>query len=149
MLKLIPVVEFEPSFFQSPDRENPIYSNNDEPQDFADYWKNSLADSGIVGIDPYLEYSWFVDVSRLTPEIVKILLNKRYEYDEESNEFSSLSGGYILEEGTTLLATPHCCGSLIDISEWENACDWTGSDETSLWIGHPWLMVSCIDYHSL
>jgi hypothetical protein len=149
MLKLIPVVEFEPGFFKSDERENPIFSNNDTPQDWAEYWKNSLADSGILGIDPYWECSWFVEVSQLTPEIVKILLEKRYDNSVESNEFYSLSGGYVLEEGTILLSTPHCCGSIRDIREWQDASNWTNTDEMYLWIGHPQLMVSSIDSQHL
>lgn len=145
MLKLTPVVEFEPYFFQSKDRESPIDSISDTPQDWADYWKNSLADSGILDIDPYWECSWFIEVSKLTPEIVEILLNKRYKSNVESGKFYSLSGGYVLESETTLLATPHCCGSIRDISEWEAASIWTGTDEMYLWIGHPQLMVSSID----
>jgi hypothetical protein len=90
MLRLIPVVEFEPYFFKSDNRESPIDSNNDEPQDWADYWKNSLADSGILGINPYWECSWFIEVSQLTPEIIEILLNKRYESCIKSSEFYSL-----------------------------------------------------------
>jgi hypothetical protein len=149
MLKLIPVVEFEPGFFQSDDRENPIFSNKDTPQDWTEYWENSLADSGIIGIAPYWECSYFVEVSQLTPEIVKILLEKRYENSVESNDFYSLSGGYVLEEGTTFLSTPHCCGSLRDIREWEDGSNWTSMDEMYLWIGHPQLVVSSIDSQHL
>jgi hypothetical protein len=149
MLKLIPVIEFEPGFFQSDDRSNPIVSNNDTPQDWAEYWKNSLADSGIVGIAPYWKCSFFVEVSQLTPEIVKILLEKRYENSVESNEFYSLSGGYVLEDGTIFLSTPHCCGSIRDIREWEDASNWTNTDEMHLWIGHPQLMVSSTDSQHL
>jgi hypothetical protein len=149
MLKLIPVVEFEPGFFKSDERDNPIFSKNDTPQDCSEYWKNSLADSGIVGIDPYWECSWFVEVSQLTPEILKILLEKRYDNSIESNEFYSLSGGYVLEEGTVLLSTPHCCGSIRDIREWQDASNWTNTDEMYLWIGHPQLMVSSIDSQHL
>jgi hypothetical protein len=149
MLKLIPVVEFEPGFFKSDDREHPIVSNNDTPQDWADYWENSLADSGIIGIYPYWECSFFVEVSQLTPAIVKILLEKRYDNSVESNEFYSLSGGYVLEAGTTFLSTPNCCGSIRDIREWEDASNWTNTDEMYLWIGHPQLMVSSIDSQHL
>jgi hypothetical protein len=149
MLKLIPVVEFEPGFFKSDDREHPIVSNNATPQDWAEYWENSLADSGIVGIDPYWECSFFVEVSQLTPEIVKILLEKRYHRSIESNKFYSLSGGYVLEEGTIFLSTPHCCGSIGDIRGWEDASNWKNTDEMYLWIGHPQLMVSSIDSQHL
>jgi hypothetical protein len=63
MLKLIPVIEFEPGFFKADDRENPIFANNDTSQDWAEYWKNSLADSGILGIDPYWECSFILSSS--------------------------------------------------------------------------------------
>jgi hypothetical protein len=149
MLKLIPVVEFEPGFFKSDDRDNPIVSNNDTFEDWSEYWKNSLADSGIMNITPFQEGSWFVEVSQLTPEIVEILLNKRYRSSVKSSKFYSLVGGYVLEEETSLLSTPSCCGSLIDIKDWERASDWTDKDETMIWIGHPWLMVGSIDFQHL
>jgi hypothetical protein len=145
MLKLIPVVEFEPTFFQVNRHEIPDGFGDEYSQANDCHWKNSLADSGIRGIAPYWQGSWFVEISQLTPEIVEILLNKRYEYGIESTEFSALAGGYILEEGTTSLAIPQCCGSLIDIKDWEYASDWIYKDETMIWIGHPWLMVSSID----
>jgi hypothetical protein len=149
MLKLIPVVEFEPTFFQVNEHEMPDGFGDEYSQSSDYYWKNSLADSGIRGIDPYWKGSWFVEISQLTPEVVEILLNKRYEYGRESSEFSALAGGYMLEMETTLLAIPQCCGSLIDIKNWEYASDWIDKDETMLWIGHPWLMVSSIDSQHL
>jgi hypothetical protein len=62
---------------------------------------------------------------------------------------SNSLGGYVLEEETRFLATPHCCGSIRDIREWEEASNWTNTDEMYLWIGHPQLMVSSIDLQNL
>ena len=109
MLKLVPVIEFEPAFFQVKEHEMPDGFGDEYIQASEYYWRNSLADSEIRGIDPYWQGSWFVAISQLTSDLVKILLNKRYEYGIESREFSALVGGYILEEGTTALAIPQCC----------------------------------------
>lgn len=49
-MQLIPVVEFEPFAFQAKDRESPTDCDR---QSWDDYWRNSLADSGITDIDHY------------------------------------------------------------------------------------------------
>ncbi len=147
-MKLIPVVEFEPFTFQTVEREHPTDYGIDNPQSWDDYWRNSLADSGIINIEPYRMRSWFIEASKLTPKIVEILLNKTYKIHDKTatslEEIGSLSGGYVLEVSKTVQITPQCCGSLEDIEEWETASDWNNTKEMMLWIGHPWLMVSSV-----
>lgn len=150
-MKLIPVVEFEPFAFQTVERESPIDCSNDDPQSWDDYWRNSLADGGITNIEPYEMSSWFVEVSKLTPKIVEILLNITYKVQDktatslEEMELGSLSGGYVLQVSKTVQITPQCCGGLEDIEDWETASNWMNTEEMMLWIGHPWLMVSSVD----
>jgi len=61
---------------------------------------------------------------------------------EALDEVPSLPGGYLLECGTRCLALPGCCGDLGDIDEWQAAARHQGAARATLWIGHPWLMVS-------
>ena len=140
-MKLIPVVEFAPTLFQIGEYDIP----DGEAEEWDLWWRNSLADSNIIGLDPYLIGSWLVEVNKLTPLIVEILLSKQYDSSVKSVEFSAFEGGYILEDGARLLVLPHCCGSLQDTRDWEDASDWMGTDETPLWIGHPGFMVSSKD----
>lgn len=86
-MKLIPVVEFEPSTFKIKEREFPSESDKKYPYGWDKYWREYLADSGIINIDPYKIESWFVEVDRLTPENLSILLDKTYK--KESNETDS------------------------------------------------------------
>ena len=60
-------------------------------------------------------------------------------------EVVALYGGYILEIDEKFKIYPECCGSIKDIQEWKNISEWEDSQETMLWIGHPWLMVSAIN----
>ena len=150
-MKLIPVVEFEPGKFQSEEREGWQSYADDHPSGWNSYWGNSLADSGIIDLEPYESGSWLVETNKLTPEIVTILLKKIYEIDDESITdleemgIGTLSGGYVLEISDTVNITPSCCGGLENIKDWEEASDWMGKKTTDLWIGHPWLEVSSID----
>jgi hypothetical protein len=146
MLKLIPVVEFEPSFFQLQEREMP-----DEFHKWDNWWKDSIADSGITGLNPYPIGCWSTEITKLTPGIIEIFLNKIYDInnaikiDLEEIGMGSLRGGYVLEVSDTVRIKPECCGDLGAIKEWDAASDWTNAKEMTLWIGHPWLEVSSID----
>ncbi len=108
MLKLIPVIEFEPGKFQAEDRE----CDYDDPNGWNNYWYNSLADSGIIDLEPYERSSWLVETSKLTPEIVEILLKKTHKIEDESITdpeemgIGPLSRGYVLEVSDTLQITP-------------------------------------------
>jgi len=147
-MQLSPVVEFEPFAFQAVARESPT---DYDRQSWDDYWRNSLADSGITDIDPYQRGSWFVEVDKLTSEIVEILLHKTYKVCDrtatslEEMISGSLSGGYVFEVSNTVQIMPQCCGDLENIRQWETASNWMKTEEMMLWIGHPWLMVSSID----
>lgn len=65
-----------------------------------------------------------------------------FEIEDLRDNISSLPGGYILEVNEHIQIYPQCCGRLEDIYEWKRACDWISQEEMTLWIGHPWLMVS-------
>lgn len=130
-MKLIPVVEFEPFQFETPGRQRPGDTQNEpNAEDWDKYWRDSLADSGITNIDPYAMSSWFIEVGKLTSEIVEILLGKTYKEgienttDAEEMNFSSFPGGYVLEVSETVQIFPECCGYLADIHNWEEASNW-------------------------
>lgn len=150
-MNLLPVVEFEPACYQTQHHEIPEYGACDA---WVAYWKNSLADSGIIGLEPYADGSWFVETERLLSnlEAIEIMLKikvngylKEFDDEELRDNLSSLCGGYILEVNEHLKIYPQCCGRLEDIHEWKQACDWISPQEMTLWIGHPWLMVSSIN----
>lgn len=142
-MRLIPVIEFEPYRFQSAEREIP-----DNGESWNEYWRDSLADSGIVDIEPYGGGGWMIETHKLTVEILEILLNKTCKASDEAgvnlDEMISLSGGYVLEVAETVFR-PQCCGCLEDIESWETASAWVDAEEMTLWIGHPWLLVSSVD----
>lgn len=147
-MNLLPVVEFEPGYYQTQDHEIPEYGATDAR---VAYWKNSLADSGIIGLEPYAKGSWFVETEKLLShlEAIEIMLKIKIKYyldnfeiEDLRDNISSLPGGYILEVNEHIQIYPQCCGRLEDIYEWKRACDWISQEEMTLWIGHPWLMVS-------
>jgi hypothetical protein len=129
-MKLVPVVEVNSQCFQT---------------------KNSFEDAGMLEISPYLELEsyWLVEISRLNPEIVKILLDQESEMDygtmTEYHQMMELEGGYILEVSNSVEILPRCCSDLGTIGGWEEASNWTSSEEMLLWVGHPSLLVSAVD----
>ena len=72
------------------------------------------------------------------PLVIKMHLE---DYSKESmqqgGEINTLSGGYVLNIDGNDLLFPQCCGSLIDVAEWEGLVD----GEISIWIGHPYPQV--------
>ena len=129
-MRLVPVVEVNSQCFQT-----------------RDY----LEDAGILEISPYLELDnyWLVEISKLNPEIVKILLDQESEMDygtmTEYHRMMELDGGYILEVSNSVEILPRCCSDIGTIGGWEEASNWTSSEEMLLWVGHPSLLVSAVD----
>jgi hypothetical protein len=156
-MKLIPVVEFAPTYYQTKHHEMPDCSGQNCFDEWDTYWKNSLADSGIIGLEPYEKGSWLVETERLLDynKALEHMLRNHMLYvdlDKVGNVFehvSALPGGYILEITETIQVYPQCCGSLKDISEWKRASEYVDREEATLWIGHPSLMVSAIDQEHL
>lgn len=152
-MNLLPVVEFAPTYYQTKHHEMPDCKGQDCRDEWDTYWKNSLADSGIIGLEPYEKGSWLVETEKLLDhnQALELMLGKQLSNaDPESTKdvkehFSALPGGYVLEINQTIRVCPECCGSLQDIHEWKSASEYVKSEEEMLWIGHPWLMVSAID----
>lgn len=147
MVELIPVIEFEPYAYAQEERRRPSVTLHQNPEAWHKYWKESLADSNITGLEP-VENSWLVRVVDLTqPETIAKML--RVHLDDQTIEtlddldfVGSLNGGYILKTETHSLF-PTCCVSLEDIKSWEEALrikqSWQKSTWTPIWIGHPWI----------
>lgn len=150
-MKLIPVLELEPSLYAKQHREIPESSERDA---WHSYWKESLADSGIENLEPYEHSSWLVPLdSILEPQIIAAVLNQHLGLTNTRSQDTSLSlderisplpGGYILEIDENTKIRPQCCGTLEDLHNWKHALQSSGADEQTLWIGHPWLMVSSV-----
>jgi hypothetical protein len=153
-MNLIPVIEFEPGLFTTKDYEIPKYQDIDG---WDKYWKSSLADAGIIGLQPYKKASWFVKTEKLIEhyQAIEIMIQNQLSSIEPDSELDlieqliSLDGGYILEVDETNIIYPHCCGRLEDLQEWKDASEYLGDTEKTLWIGHPGLIVSAINENYL
>jgi hypothetical protein len=148
-MQLIPVIEFEPSHFQTQQHKQPsgsIYECRDE---WDLYWKNSIADSGINGLISYHKGFGLVELTKLTPAIVEFYLTKYSQINSETTRLSNLDGGYVFQIDAVNII-PQYCGNFSDIDEWERALELTQGIETTLWSGGiPWLGVRGIDRKSL
>ena len=97
-MRLVPVVEVNSQYFQT-----------------RDYLEDA---GGILEISPYLELDnyWLVEISKLNPEIVKILLDQESEMDygtmTEYHLMMELDGGYILEVSNSVEILPQCCSDI-------------------------------------
>jgi hypothetical protein len=116
MVQLIPVVEFEPYAYANKERRSPSVTFHQNPEAWYRYWKESLADSNITGLEP-VENSWLVRAADLTqPETITKML--RVQMDDQTIEtlddldlVGSIRGGYVLQTETRSLL-PNCCVSL-------------------------------------
>ena len=121
-LRLIPVVELEPHEFAT--QEHPW-----EPEVPARerYWRDSLADRGVVGLQPVSPGGWHVPVAQLTdPKQLAIVLSCKVPnwpncFVDESP--GTLGGGLACFDGDRLLFTPTCCSDLLNRAEWQAAID--------------------------
>lgn len=144
MVSLIPVVEFEPFAFKKAERE--LLGDSDE--DCAQYWRDCLADSGIVDMEPIHPRSWWVTIDQLLdPVIIRKLLaaapgsSPKTEYE---TSLSELMAGFVLNQGDESIY-PGCCSDFSTLDSWEEAAQWRSTDWQMIWIGHPWTHVSAMD----
>lgn len=144
--ELIPVVELEPGTFSTKEHAIPSGTGFEMPQEWEHYWRASLADSGITGIDPFRPGSWLVSTADFSPSQLEKVL--QVIVDDEGgissltgpNEVTALNGGIILScEALDLLIEPTCCSDLGNFADWKEAASYSGADWEMLWIGHPWL----------
>jgi hypothetical protein len=64
--ELVPVADVEPGRFATGQRPLPSGSGRETPDAWHQYWLESLADSGITGLQPLRLGSWHVPVRQLS-----------------------------------------------------------------------------------
>ncbi|MGK3992336.1 hypothetical protein [Sorangium sp. So ce1024] len=138
-VRLVPVVELEPSRFGSAPypRQSPWTTEESER-----YWRTCLRAGGIVGIDPIAPGSWFVTIDALASRdaLIKLLRAHLGDSVPPDDEVGALGGGLALVDGAEVLLLPTCCGDLSDLENWRTAAHGLAESPEVLWIGHPWLM---------
>jgi hypothetical protein len=145
-LALEPVIELEPGRFAQRERLFPAQAGEEAPDEWDRYWLASLADSGVVGVQPLRPGSWRVRTRELTDSIIleriaRVLLSAWEQIDDLVAPDSDpvLSGGFALMAGGRLMLEPTCCGDLRGLDDWQEASEYRGSDWNMVWIGHPWV----------
>jgi hypothetical protein len=147
-VRLVPVLELEPGRFATRERPLPSGSFREVPQEWDCYWRNALADSGIVGLTALRPGSWHVPTASLTdPALVERVLaaivrdwgGAESLLDPDGKPV--LDGGLALCQADEVLAEPACCVDLGNLSDWRQAAAYRGAGWQMLWIGHPWLSV--------
>lgn len=145
-VELVPVVELDPSTFATRDRPPPPANGPDQPAAWTQYWHDSLADGGVVGVEPLRPASWFVTVPQLRSPgtLGKILVGLLRSWGgtealADPDGPPVLSGGLVLCHAGEILVEPGCCCDLGDLAEWKTAAAYRGLDWKMVWIGHPWV----------
>ena len=134
-LRLLPVVEFEP-YRYSPSRAAPGIAA--PAAEWERYWRDCLADAGITDLSPLQPGSWFVPVREISQR-PDVLLGA--ENPQDSDEILAFPGGLAVMGDDRVLVTPQCCGDLQDLDGWWDLLGSKESATTTLWIGHPSLIV--------
>ncbi len=145
---LVPAVELEPFAFAASDRTHPAGTGPDSPEEWSRYWFDSLADSGVVGLNPLRPRSWHVPAAAFTnPVVLGRYLDaviRRWDGPEALTDPDArpvLSGGLALCSGGEVLVEPSCCGDLANLSEWRDAAAYRQAEWKMVWVGHPWVSV--------
>jgi hypothetical protein len=140
---LTPVVEMEPSAYETVERPRPAGTIAQNPEGWFELWRASLEDAGISGLEPWTPGSWLVPIERLQePHVLRAIVTRALSRSDplDLEEIGALSGGYILHrDGATLM--PGCCGDIATLDEWREAATDATDAWTDLWIGHPWTFV--------
>jgi hypothetical protein len=147
-VRLVPVVELVPTTFATQGRPSPRGTGAEMPHEWERYWRDSLADSGVVGVPPLRSGSWHVAADCLRdPDVLRLILRVIVEDWGGAESLTGpdadpvLSGGMALVEGNEVLVEPTCCVDLRNLSDWRGAAAYGGLGWQTLWIGHPWLYV--------
>ena len=145
-VRLTPVIELEPGTFSKQDHSMPSGSAKEMPDEWGEYWRDSLADSGVSGISPIVPGSWHVSTSDLTSsqleKVLRVILDEWGGISSLNDPDSRpvLNGGLALrsdEQGVFI--EPTCCSDLGNTANWKEAASFEGEQWEMLWIGHPWL----------
>ena len=147
-VRLEPVLELEPSRYHQRERTGPQKSSKEAPDEWERYWRDSLADSGLVGLVNLRKGSWQVPVRTLDCEdVLGTIMRIELKVQEPLSLDNSpvLCGGLALVEGERPVVEPQCCGDLANIANWDEVARHSDSSWNRYWIGHPHLPVRLID----
>jgi hypothetical protein len=143
-VELVPVIELEPGKFSARGRPSPSGLDRDLPERWDQYWSDSLADSGIVGVTPLRPASWLVATRQLTNadllgRILAVVVREwgGPEIFQDPDCRPVLDGGLALLCNNDVLIAPTCCSDLGDRSEWRMAAEYRSREWKTVWIGHP------------
>ena len=114
------------------------------PEEWARYWSDSLADSGVVGLTPLRPGSWHVPVAgfatavvlgRYLDAVVRGWGGPAALTDPDARPV--LDGGLALRWGGDMLVEPGCCGDLGNLSEWREAAAYRQPEWKMVWVRGP------------
>lgn len=146
--RLVPVVELEPTAYATQEHPHGSGSWREDPHGWDRYWRRSLADAGISGLDPFPPGSWSVPVELLVEaHVLGALLRAHADALPDENHprwaadwrdsLGSFDGGFVLCDGDLPLMSPNCCCCLGSLLDWKAAAALTSPGWGDLWIGHP------------
>jgi hypothetical protein len=123
-----------------------LYGNEYNSSDYSkkgrnEFWYKCISDSGLEKLKPIELGSYFVDISTIRKNELKIILETKLKDVDLSNYeeyLGQISGGIVIIENGIIIIEPSCCGDLSDIKNWEDIKQ-SNKEWKQLWIGHPWL----------
>lgn len=153
-IQLIPVLEAEPWTFStgvhSAPQNGPAKKYYEE---WDEYWRNSLAEVGLSGLDQITPGSWYVSTVQFTKPQLEAFLQVIFEdwggvnYLSEPDSQPLLNGGLAMDtEELGIIIEPTCCSDL-GTANWKEAATFDGEEWKMLWIGHPWLYIKYEEPH--
>lgn len=149
-VELRPVLELAPSDFATRERRMPQGPVATMPEQWDAWWRDSMADAGLVGLEPVAVGSWFVALDTLSVDerlgrVLDVLMGD-IEFDDHQlvDTIGPLAGGFVLRAGDRAIY-PGCCGDLGNLRDWRDAADHDLEDWRKVWIGHPWTHVRAVD----
>ena len=147
-VELVPVLEVEPQRFATRDRAWPPGSRYELPDEWHRYWLDSLADAGVVGLEPLAPGSDHVPTAALAAPVLETVLRAVIGHWSGVETLSDPDGDPVLNGGLALrrpggpvLVEPGCCSDLRTLSDWREAAGYRGAGWKVVWIGHPWVSV--------
>lgn len=145
-INLLPVIEVAPWQFSknlSMPEKGPA---SKYPEEWEEYWRESLLDAGITELTPITAGSFFVSTHQFNDiqlqAFLRVSIMEWGGLDAlNAPEFEPfLYGGFAFNsQKLRHIIEPSCCGELKDLSEWKRAASLDDPEWEILWIGHPWL----------
>lgn len=147
-LKIFAVIELNANEFTEYEYPFPNGSCNELPEDWRLYWKKCLKDSNLVNLDQIIIGEPFVDISTISDEELKIIIQHQLKDTniDDVEEILSFEGGVVVSyDGVNI--TPQCCTSINDFENWQKIIYEKPKDWQQVWIGHPWIFSRFKDNH--